>query len=65
MSRGTLHELERRLVAAQNEQSHLLDRRYRSTSDEQKLEALREVILTLNDKINYELAQMPLIEDEP
>jgi len=65
MSRGTLHELERRLFAAQNEQSHLLDRRYRSTSDEQKLEALREVILTLNDKINYELAQMPLIEDEP
>lgn len=64
MSRGVLHELERRLVAAQNEHEHLLSRRYRSTSEEQKLEALREVIITLNDKINFEISQQPLFEEE-
>jgi len=64
MSRGTIHELERRLVAAQNEHAHILGQRYRSTSDEQKLEALREVILALNDRINFEMAQQPLFEEE-
>lgn len=64
MSRGILHELERRLVAVQNEQSHLRGIRYPSTSDQQKLEALDELVTVLRDKIAFEAAQQPLFEEE-
>lgn len=60
---GFIAELERRVIAIQNEIAFLEELRWRSTIEEQRLDLLKAKLIRINDAIEREMDQLPLIEE--
>ena len=60
---GFIAELERRVIAIQNEIAFLEELRWRSTVEEQRLDLLKAKLIRINDAIEREMDQLPLIEE--
>ena len=63
MSSEFIAELERRAIAVQNEIAFLEELRWRSTVEEQRLDLLKAKLIRINDAIEREMDQLPLIEE--
>ena len=60
---GFIAELERRVIAIQNEIAFLEELRWRSTVEEQRLDLLRNKLRNVNAALDREVQQIPLITE--